>query len=94
MTHVMRTFNKKISNTYFETLSAAVDQAVKEAESKGYTIDEDDRWQEFGTDGIEYGKTRKGSIGLFKNDVPQKKMLQVSIYRMDSGRYELTSYIN
>ena len=40
------------------------------------------------------GETHKFSISLIKNDKPQKKNLNISLYGMESGKYELTYYIN
>jgi hypothetical protein len=33
-------------------------------------------------------------VGDSKDGTPARKMLQISLYRMESGRYELTNYIN
>lgn len=88
------------NNDYFKTAGEAVDFAKKAAEKKGFEIDEDD-WNSQITMGGKYGRLRPGkekthtfSIRLLKNGKPQRKMLQVSLYGMPSGKYELTHYIN
>ena len=88
------------NNTYFKSASEAADAARKMAEKKGFEIDEDD-WQTQIAMGGKHnrlrpgvGKTHSFSIGLTKNGKPQRKELQISLYGMDSGNYELTTYIN
>jgi hypothetical protein len=34
------------------------------------------------------------SVGLVKDGKPQKKNLNITLYGMESGKYELTYYIN
>lgn len=80
--------------TYFETLSGALDEVRKVADSRGFELDEDEIFRQFGTGGIGYGETKRGSLTITKNGKEQRKMLQVVIYRMDSGKYELVTYIN
>ena len=85
---------------YFKTAGEAVDFAKKAAEKKGFDIDEDD-WNSQITMGGKYnrlrpgvGKTHSFQIGLLKKGKPQRKGLSISLYGMDSGKYELTHYIN
>jgi hypothetical protein len=80
--------------TYFETLSAALEAAVQMAESRGFTVDNDELFNQFGTGGVGYGETKRGSIAIYKDGKEQRKALQIIIYRMESGKYELTTYIN
>jgi len=77
---------------YFETLSGALDYAVKKAEAKGYQVDENEQFQ-FGIGGISYGQTKSYNFSLTKDELPTRRVLVVSMYRMPSGRYELTSYV-
>lgn len=43
---------------------------------------------------VEYGQTKRADLGLVGIKGRQtKKFFHVSVYRMDSGRYELTTYI-
>ena len=88
------------NNDYFKTAGEAVEFAKKAAEKKGFDIDEDD-WNSQITMGGKYnrlrpgvGKTHSFQIGLLKKGKPQKKGLAISLYGMDSGKYELTHYIN
>ena len=87
-------------NDYFKTAGEAVEFAKKAAEKKGFDIDEDD-WNSQITMGGKYnrlrpgvGKTHSFQIGLLKKGKPQRKGLAISLYGMDSGKYELTHYIN
>jgi hypothetical protein len=87
-------------DTYFETLSSALDYVRKQAESMGLSVDEDDIFAQFGTGGISYGTTKSANINLLQNGnpilsgngKPLNRSIRVVIYRMDSGKYELTSY--
>lgn len=91
---------KEGSDTYFETLSATLDHVREMAKEMGYELDEDDVNFQFGTGGIPYGQTKSATIPLLKDGEPimgksgkpLNRAIRVSIYRMDSGRYELTAY--
>jgi hypothetical protein len=91
---------KEGNNDYFKTAGQAVEFAKNAAEKKGFDIDEDD-WNSQITMGGKYnrlrpgvGKTHSFQIGLLKKGKPQRKGLAISLYGMDSGKYELTHYIN
>jgi len=86
-----KSFTKDI---YHKTLRAALEKAEEYAAKKGYTIDPEEMFRLFGTGGVSYETTKKGSLTLYKDGVPQKKMLHIQIYRMPSGNYELNDYIN
>ena len=81
---------------YFSTLSGALDQASKSAkEEAGLFVDNEDMFTSFGTGGIRYGHNKKASISLIDcKGKESKKCLQISIYRMNSGFYELTDYVS
>ena len=88
------------NDTYFKSFTDAVEFARKATEKRGFTIDEDD-WQTQIAFGGKYsrsrpskGKTNSFTVGLLKKGKPQRKSLQISVYGMDSGSYELTHYIN
>jgi hypothetical protein len=91
---------EKESDTYFETLSQALDAVRNKASKMGYEANDDDIFTHFGTGGISYEKTKSANIGLLKNGEPimdkrgkeMNRSLSVSIYRMPSGKYELTMY--
>ena len=88
------------NDTYFKSFTQAVEFARKATEKRGFTIDEDD-WQTQIAFGGKYsrsrpskGKTNSFTVGLLKKGKPQRKSLQISVFGMDSGSYELTHYIN
>jgi hypothetical protein len=88
------------NDTYFKSFTHAVEYARNATEKRGFTIDEDD-WQTQIALGGKYtrsrpskGKTNSFTVGLLKNGKPQRKSLQISVFGMDSGSYELTHYIN
>lgn len=88
------------NETYFKSFTDAASAAKAYAMKKGYEIDEDD-WQSQIAFGGKYsrsrpsvGKTNSFSIGLLRNGKPQRKALNISVYGMDSGNFELTNYIN
>lgn len=85
---------------YFKSATEAVEHAKSMAERRGFEIDENDWFSEI-TMGGKYSRLRPGvakthsfSIGLTKDGKPQKKNLNISLYGMESGKYELTTYIN
>ncbi len=88
------------NDTYFETLSSALDHVRQMAQQMGYEADDKAIWDNFGTGGISYGQTKKGLIPLLKDGQPiigkdgkeLNRAISVAIYRMDSGKYELTAY--
>jgi hypothetical protein len=90
----------KSSDTYFETLSGALDQVRTEAKKHGFTVDEDALNLQYGSGGVSYGTTKSATLPLLKDGKPVKsksgkamnRNIHVAIYRMDSGRYELTAY--
>jgi hypothetical protein len=88
------------ADTYFNSATDAVMFARKQAEKKGYEIDSED-WNSQITMGGKYnrtrpsvGKTHSFSIGLLKGGKPQRKNLVISLYGMESGKFELNHYIN
>jgi hypothetical protein len=79
---------------YHETLSLALQAAEAHAVCSRAMIDRDALREEFATGGIPYGTTRNADLPIqFYKGKPTRKGFHVSIYRMDSGRYELTCYI-
>jgi hypothetical protein len=96
---IAQTLEEK-NDTYFKAAYEAAEYAKEMAEKKGYQIDGDD-WQTQIGFGGKYGRLRPGvgkthsfSVGLTKNGKPQRKALNISLYGLDSGNYELTHYIN
>src|ERR1035437_4744150 len=87
--------NVQQNDTYFETLSAALDTVREKVAKKGYTVDEDEMFTQFGTGGINYLETKRATISLLRNGIPDKRRsVTIAIFRMDSGKYELTAYMN
>lgn len=90
----------EILDTYFDTLSQALDSVRDKAMSLGYEVDEDSMFSNFGTGGISYETTKSANIELLKNGEPilsksgkpLNRAISISIYRMPSGKYELTAY--
>jgi hypothetical protein len=95
----METIKESSIPIYHNSFTDAVNTARQYVEKKGYEIDEDDWFTQIGTGGKytrarpSIGKTHSFSVGLIKNGKPQKKNINISVYGMDSGRYELTAYI-
>jgi hypothetical protein len=77
-------------DTYFSQMSEAIDHAKGEAMAKGFQVIENP----FIFSPVNYGQTGRFTLELLKNDKPQKKCLVIILYRMESGKYELTNYIN
>lgn len=77
---------------YFKTLSQALDFVREYATKLGYEVDENDIFFQFGTGGVGYEQTKSANIGLLKNGKELNRFIHVSIYRMPSGKYELTMY--
>jgi hypothetical protein len=78
---------------YHETLASAFEIIIEFLSEKGYEVSDDQLFQ-FGIGGISYGVTKREGFELTRNGEPAKNMLNVQIYRMDSGRYELNMYYN
>lgn len=85
----------KDNDTYFDTLSQALQKVEERAKKDGFEIvDQEREFFLFGIGGIKYGETKRGRFDLEKEGKLSRKKLHVQIYRMDSGRYELNQYIN
>jgi len=77
--------------TYFETQNAALQCADNMAIAKGYSPQYPEHlWVEH----VAYGTNTKYTIPMLTSrGNPAKKHLHISLYRMDSGRYELTTWL-
>jgi hypothetical protein len=91
---------QEANETYFKSATEAVMYARTQAEKRGFEIDQQD-WNSEITMGGKYSRTRPGvgkthsfSVGLLKGGKPQKKNLNISLYGMPSGKFELTHYIS
>ena len=81
---------------YHNSFSAAVQHAMKQVQKKGYEVDEED-WQRkvaSGPSKPSAGKTNRYTVDLMKNGKPVKQKLQMQVYGMDSGKYELNMYVS
>lgn len=82
---------------YFESLSEALNIAFGRAQDQGATFDDGElsRWFDKWNGGVTYGRTVTHSCPCltFKGKGTTRAMTVV-IYRMESGRYELTTYVN
>ena len=85
------------SDLYHKTFSAAVAAAVLKAEKQGHTVDSEDISDALGklpTRGRpSVGKTTSFKIPVTKKGQKKKSYLQIQVYGMDSGNFELNSYI-
>lgn len=83
----------KSPEIYHNTMSEAIQAAIEYAESKGFQVasEEEDMIQ---WEAMQYETYQTKLYTLYKDNVQVKKCLNISLYRMPSGRYELTTYIN
>lgn len=78
---------------YFETQNEAIQEAEIHANQLGYDINYPSYlW----TEHVNYGSSVTYHLGMTvrKTGNLARKCLHIILYRMDSGRYELTYYIN
>ena len=82
---------------HHRSYTSAMQEAYDYAEANGYLVDEDDVFQQVttGRGKPRVGETRNHSLGLWglQNGRKQRKALQVQVYGMESGTYELNAYI-
>ena len=81
---------------YHKDFSTAVQYAKKEVEKKGYEIDDDEWFRKVasGPRKPSKGKTNSYNIELMKSGKPVKQRLQMQVFGMDSGKYELNMYVS
>jgi hypothetical protein len=81
---------------YHRDFSSAVQHAEKNAQKRGFKVDEDD-WANkvaHGSKKPSSGKTNSYSIDLTdKSGKPSRKKLHMQVYNMDNKKYELNMYI-
>ena len=75
---------------YHKTLSSALDEVKNYAVRRGY---DEINFEMNDVQHVRYGDTEKFYKNLTKDGKPQRNTLNVQIYRMDSGNYELNMYI-
>jgi hypothetical protein len=82
--------SKYIYEIYHETMYKAIQEAIRLATLKGYTVHE----ESITLEPISYETSRTIIYPIEKNGKMQRKCMNVTLYRMPSGKYELTTYIN
>ena len=80
---------------YHKTYTSAIKTALKYANIRGYEYDEDEVATRvgFGPRKPDAGNTNKFTITLYKDGKELRKTLQIQVYGMESGNYELNTYI-
>lgn len=80
---------------HHRSYTSAMQEAYDYANANGYEMVEEDVFQQVttGRGKPRAGETRKHSLLLMKNGKVQRKSLQVQVYGMESGTYELNAYI-
>jgi hypothetical protein len=87
----------KSNQIYFETLSEALDAFIQNTEDKGAVFASEQpqiHVAEKFNGGVSYGATvsRSFELATLKGKAT-RKFAHCVVYRMESGRYELTSYV-
>ena len=86
------------ADTYFNTYSAAVQYARKQAEKQGYEVEEDDWFRQVNTGKGKPspGKTTRHTLKLTKGGKPVRKGLAIQVYNRDTDKntYELNYYVS
>lgn len=87
-----------MTQNYFDTLSSALDEAFHRAIQQGAEFDTKETEEFCASFGpVNYGQTVRGALPAFKYKgrlFGHKRAMTVVICRMESGRYELTTYLN
>ena len=83
-----------MSDTYFETLGATVDAVARLAEESRAVVSRPSEIGALCQDHLAYGAVRTGDFQLdtYKGK-PTRKYFHATITRLDSGRYELVTYV-
>lgn len=78
------------SNTYFKTQNEALNHAFDSVDSRYHIQFPEYLW----TEHVPYGGSMSYHLPLIVTATgnPAKKWLHITLYRMDSGNYELTYY--
>lgn len=81
--------------TYHDTYSSAIREALEYAERRGYETEGDDVWNNIsvGPKKPSEGKTNKITLTLYKEGKEQRKALHIQVYNT-GNKYELNVYIN
>lgn len=96
MISLKKILNESKYEIYHNSYTSAIDTALEYAESKGYEYSKEETATKIGMGPKKPsdGKTNRFSIELTKNGKPQNKQLNIQVYGMGNGRYELNTYIS
>jgi len=84
----------KENEIYFDSLAGAVDGIIVAAENARALLTRPSEVWALAQDRLAYGQTRRGDFSLdLLRDKPTRKFFHATICRLDSGRYELTTFI-
>jgi hypothetical protein len=86
---------KTAISPWHDTLSQALNAGISEMQSRGAVLlNEQELREGFAFGGMRYNETKMGHAPLesYANK-PTKKYAHVTIYRAESGRYEVTAYV-
>jgi len=79
---------------YYDTLAGTVEAIVEDAVKRELTLHRPSEVWDLCRDHLAYGTTRRGDFKLETiKGKPTGKFFHATIYRISSGRYELTTYI-
>jgi hypothetical protein len=79
---------------YYETFAQAIDGAIRAADESRALLSRPSEVWSMCQEPLTYGQVRNGDFELdLYRDRPTKKYFHVVISRLDSGRYELVSYV-
>jgi hypothetical protein len=82
------------NETYFETFATAIDGAVASALDARVVLSKPTELWSLCQEPLHYNDTRRASFPVLSlRDKPTRKFFHVVICRLDSGRYELTTYV-
>ena len=87
--------NENKYQVYHNSYTSAINTALEYAEKQGYEYDQEETASKIGMGPKKpsEGKTNRISIGLTKNGKPQNKQLNIQVYGMGDGKYELNTYV-
>lgn len=96
----LREARGKTYELYHNSYTSAIQTAIGDAEKQGFTLDDDERYQEIGAGPgkPKNGKTVRHTLKLYKNGKVQRKALHLQVYNRGSSArtkpYELNYYIS
>lgn len=84
-----------MNSPLFETLSEALNSALAEISAKGAVLANEQALRDtFAIGGLQYEETKEGHAEIITlKGKATKKWAHVTIYRKESGRYEVVAYV-